>query len=367
MRIKNGLVFDPSHKMVKKDLCFENGIITGSSNSGEYDAEDCYVLPGFIDTHIHGAGGVEFYASDFTGDLKPALDWLCSEGVTSILLTLATETKEEYIEDCKRVRDTNDDRILGIHGEGPFVNPVRMGGMHPDRLQNPNLEIPKLMNEYSGGLLKIFSMSPELDGAPEVASELVKMGVKVSLAHSDATFEEATKAVDNGATRATHLFNAMRPFNHRESGVMGCALTDDRVECELICDLHHVSAPAVKLAVKAKGVDKITMISDASFYAGVPEGTYIHNEREIIVADGFAKLANGTICGSACSLAVGAKNMFNLGYKPEEIAVMACVNPARAASCDNRGELKNGYRADVIVLDKEFNVKSVFVKGEQIK
>lgn len=367
MKIKNGLVFDENYKMTVKDLCFEDGIITDNSESGEYDATDCYVLPGFIDTHIHGAGGVEFYASDYTGDLKPALDYLCSEGVTSILLTLATQTADEYIEDCKRVADTNDDRIIGIHGEGPFVNPVRMGGMHPDRLQNPNMDIPMLMNEHSGGLLKIFSMSPELEGAPEVASQLVKMGVKVSLAHSDATFEEATRAVDNGATRATHLYNAMRPFNHRETGVMGCALTDDRVECELICDLHHVSAPAVKLAVKAKGIDKITMISDASFFAGVPEGKYIHNGREIIVEGGFAKLSNGTICGSACSLAVGAKNMFNLGFKPEEIAIMACVNPARAAGCNNRGELKKGYRADVIVLDKEFNVKAVFVNGKQFK
>lgn len=367
MKIKNGLVFNIEHKMEKKDLCFENGIITDDSLSGEFDAEGCYVLPGFIDTHVHGACGVEFYSSDYSGDPKPALDYLASQGVTSILLTFATSSPDEYIADAKRAKDANDDRILGIHGEGPFVNPIRKGGMHPDRIQKPCKEIPDLIQNHSGNMLKVFSMAPELEGAEEIIKYLLDMGVKVSIAHTDATIEEAKKAVDLGATRVTHTFNAMRPFSHRDAGIIGCALTEDRLDCELICDMHHVSPTAVKLVVKAKGIDKVTMISDCSFFCGVPEGKYMLNGRELYVEGGFAKLPDGTIAGSACSLATGAKNMFDLGYKPEEIAVMACVNPARAAGASDRGELKIGHRADIIILDKEFNVKHVFVKGEQIR
>lgn len=367
MRIKNGLVFNCEHKMEQKDLCFENGVITESSVSGEFDASGFYVLPGFIDTHIHGANGIEFYTSEYQGDPTPALDYLSTQGVTSILPTFATCRTEEYAEDTKRLMTTADDRILGIHCEGPFVNPVRMGGMQPEKLQLPNMEVPKVIQQNSGNMLKIVSMAPELEGSKEVIKELVTMGVKVSIAHTDASFEEATEAVDMGATRVTHTYNAMRPFSHRDAGILGCALTDDRLHCELICDMHHVSPAAVKLVVKAKGIDRVTMISDCCFFCGVPEGKYDFNGRELYVEGGFAKLPNGTIAGSACSLAVGAKNMFKLGFTPEEIAVMACVNPARAADAKDRGELKAGYRADIIILDKEFNVSHVFVKGKQVR
>ncbi len=367
MKIKNGLVFSSDHTMEQKDLCFENGIITEASSDGEYDATGCYVLPGFIDTHIHGAYGVEFYECDYSGDLKQSLDYLTKCGVTSILVTLATEQYEEYIIDCKKVVEANDDRVLGIHCEGPFVNPVRKGGLRPSAIKAPDETLPALLQEHSGGRLKIMSLSPELEGADKVIAACLKEGVKVSMAHTDASYEQAKAGIDKGITRATHTYNAMRPFNHRDAGPIGCALTDDRVDCELICDLHHVSAPAIKLAVKAKGIDKITMISDTSFFCGVPEGKYMLSGRELIVEGGFAKLPDGTISGSACHLAVGAKNMFNLGYTPDEIAVMACVNPARAAGAYDRGELKLGYRADIIILDKDFNVKDVFLKGEQVK
>ena len=366
MKIKNGLVFDEQHRMSQKDLCFENGVITELSEYGEYDATDCYVLPGFIDTHIHGANGVEFYSSDYQGGLQTALDYLSSVGVTSILVTLATESIEEYKKDCDNLLATGDDRILGIHCEGPFINPVRKGGLMLDKIQEPNVDIPIFLNAYSGGLLKIISMAPELNGAEKVIRVCCDLGIQVSLAHTDATYEQAQAAVNQGVFRATHLYNAMRSFNHRETGVLGCALMDDRVNCELICDLHHVSAEAIQLAVRAKGIHNITMISDSSFFCGMPEGRYMIDGQEIWVSDGFARLGDGTIRGSACSLADGAKNMYDLGYKPEEIAIMSCVNPAKAAGCKDRGELKVGYRADVIVLDKDFKVKAVFVKGKLI-
>ena len=366
MKIKNGLVFSADHTMKSRDLCFENGVITENSLDGEYDATDCYVLPGFIDTHIHGAGGVEFYECEYSGDLKKSLDYLTKCGVTSILVTLATEQYEEYVIDCQKIVKAADDRVLGIHCEGPFVNPVRKGGLRPSALKSPDKSLIALLQEHSGGMLKILTIAPEVEGAKDVIDECVKQGVKVSMGHTDCSFEQGQEGIEWGVSRSTHTYNAMRPYNHRDPGPIGCALTDDRIDCELICDLHHVSAPAIKLAVKAKGVDKITMISDTSFFCGVPEGTYPFGERELIVKGGFARLPDGTISGSACPLSVGAKNMFDLGYTPAEIAVMASVNPARAADATDRGELMEGYRADVIILDKDFNVKDVFLKGELV-
>lgn len=364
MRIKNGCVFGADHKMQRMDLCFENGVITHDSTSGEYDASGCYVLPGYIDTHIHGANGVEFCISD--QDVKPALDWLSSKGVTSVLVSFATQTNEEYIRDSQKIANLHDERIVGIHAEGPFINPVRGGGLLHNRIQKPNIKTVQLIQKHSGNMLKILSMSPELDGAQEVIEYCRQNGVAVSMAHSDATFELATEAIDRGVTRATHTYNAMRPFNHRQTGVLGCALTDDRVTCEMICDLRHVSAPAIKLAVKAKGVDRITMISDSSFFAGLPEGEYDYCGQVCFVEDGVCKLPDGTIRGSALCLADGAKNMFDLGYSPEEIAIMACVNPAKACHCTDRGELDIGKRADIIILDQDFIVKTVFLAGQML-
>ena len=366
MRIKNALVFTGEHTMEKKDLCFEGGVITGESVSGELDASGCYVLPGFIDTHIHGAFGVDFYSSGHSSDPRPAIDELSKRGVTSILMTFACEKYDEYIEDIDNVLGIGDDRVAGIHFEGPFVNPEKKGALDPSCIAAPDTDTARKLYERCRGLLKIMTVAPEIEGAPELIRALCEMGVKVSIGHTNASAEVARAAVDIGASRSTHTYNAMRSLSHRDPGVLGLVLTDERVCCELICDMCHVSPEAVKLAVRAKGCDNITMVSDSSFFAGLPEGEYEMRGKRIIVKGGVSMLENGTINGSASTLADGAKNMFDLGFSPAEIAIMAAVNPARAAGLSDRGELKDGYRADVIVLDREFKVKHVFVKGERI-
>ncbi|MBO5253290.1 MAG: N-acetylglucosamine-6-phosphate deacetylase [Clostridia bacterium] len=367
MKIINGLVFGADHKMHEKELCFENGVITEVSAADDvYDAAGCYVLPGFIDTHIHGANGVEFYGAE--GDLKPALDWLTLEGVTSVMPSMATDYPEGLVRAVDRIVGQHDDRIIGIHAEGPFINVIRKGGMAEERIQAPSAALTEEMYVHSKGLLKLMTMAPELPGTEEVIEVCKKYGIKLSMGHTNATYEEAKAGVDAGFSRATHTYNAMRPLNHRDPGILGLALTDDRVTCELICDEHHVSPPAMQIVVRCKGPEKVTMISDNSFYAGLPEGEYGSEDgRKMFVKDGFCKLENGTICGSAVSLAVGAKNMFARGFKPEEIAVMACVNPAKAADCADRGELIPGMRADVIVLDKTFTVQAVFSAGKRVR
>ena len=365
MRIFNGKVFGADHKMHDKDLCFENGIITASSESGEFDASGCYVLPGLIDTHIHGARGLSFMSADL--DLSPALDWLCSQGVTSIMVTTACQSPEALKKVCESIKNINDSRILGIHAEGPFVNPVRKGGMTAEAIQTPNENLPEMMYEASGGLLKIMTLAPEIEGAEEAIKKCVDLGILVSIGHSDATYEQAKKAVEAGASRLTHTFNAIRPYNHREPGALGYALDDEKVHCELICDLYHVSAPAVRLVLKLKGHENVTMISDSLFFCGMGDGEYVRGGKTMYVKDGLCTLQDGTINGSTRCLFDGAKNMFELGCTPEQIAVMASVNPAKAAGSTDRGELIEGYKADILIVDSEFNIKAVFTEGKRVR
>ena len=365
MRIYNGKVFGADHKMHDKDLCFENGIITASSENGEFDASGCYVIPGLIDTHIHGAKGIGFMSAD--QDFTPALDWLSTQGVTAVMVTTACQTPEALKNACEAIKNMNDSRILGIHAEGPFVNPVRKGGMNADAIQIPDEKIPEMMYEASGGLLKIMTLAPELDGIENVIKKCVYLGVLVSIGHSDATYEQAKKAVEAGATRLTHTFNAIRPYNHREPGALGYALDDEKVHCELICDLYHVSAPTIRLVLKAKGYENVTIISDSLFFCGMGDGEYVRGGKTMYVKNGLCTLADGTINGSTRCLFDGAKNMFELGYSPEQIAVMASVNPAKAAGCKDRGELIEGYKADVLIVDSEFNIKAVFAEGKRVR
>lgn len=365
MKICGGKVFCSDHKMHLKDLCFSNGVISKTSESGEFDATDCYVIPGLIDTHIHGAYGVEFWKSE--DDMTPALDWLAENGVTGIMPSLACEYPDELKADIEKIVKLDDSRVVGIHSEGPFINPERKGGMDGNRILSSDTAFLEDMYRSSNGLLKIMTIAPEVNNSDSVVRKCVELGIKVSMGHSNATYEETKKIVDNGASRLTHTFNAMRGYNHRETGILGCALEDDRVNCELICDLYHVSAPAIKLVVKLKGCDNVTMISDSSMFCGLGDGEYSVSGRTIYVENGLCRLKDGTIAGSSRSLFDGARNMYNLGFPVEKIALMASVNPAKATDCPDRGELIEGYRADILVVDRNFNLKAVFLQGERVR
>jgi len=364
MKIVGGSVFGIDHKMHDTDLCFEKGVITGTSSGGEFDATGCYVLPGLIDTHIHGTNGVCFYWSDDA--LTPALDWLTRHGVTGILPTTCSETMEELEHDLAHLTRTGDDRILGVHAEGPFINPEKAGGMRKNRIQAPDCSTLEQMWKASNGKLKIMTLAPEMEGAEQVIKACTKLGIHVSMGHSAATYEQAALGVEWGASRLTHTFNAMNGFNHRNPGLLGLGLDDERVKCELICDLHHVAAPAIRVVLRAKGAQGVTMVSDGSMFCGMGDGEYDVGDRKVYVKNGLCTLKDGTISASSKCLSDGARNLFRMGVKPEDIAVMAAVNPAKACGCTDRGELEVGRRADVVVFDQTFDVKAVFLKGERV-
>ncbi|MDO4743069.1 MAG: amidohydrolase family protein, partial [bacterium] len=210
-------------------------------------------------------------------------------------------------------------------------------------------------------------VAPELEGAEELIRWASSNGVAVEIGHSAATYEQAMKAIEWGATLATHLFNAMSPLHHRDPGIPGAVLMDPRVTCELIADLGHVAGAVVKLACAAKGADGINLISDSCTAAGVSDGEYTQPDgRKIFVKDGLARLENGTIMGSASSILDGVRNLVSLGIDLAVAVGMASTNPARCIGLSDRGVIATGKRADLAVLDKNLHVQCTFVGGKPV-
>lgn len=373
MLIKNGLVLNgETNRFEQTDLLINDGIIS-SFEKGEaqeiFDAEGMYVISGFIDTHIHGCVGVEFASPD--EDFTKARQWLASEGTTAFAATVRALPPERVISAEKNIlreakREVLGARIEGINLEGPFVSLQKSGVMNPpDICCKP--ETVKLFAEEAQGLLKIMTIAPERENACEAIKTATENGVNASIGHTDATYDQACNAIEAGATRATHIFNAMRPLSHRETGVLGAVLTDSRVNCEMICDFVHLDEATIRIVYGLKGYKNITLISDTGFMSGLGDGEYVVDGRKRIVKDGVCRNAEGRIAGSCVSMLAGARNLLKMGFPLEEISVMASLNPARALGIEDKtGSVELGKYADLIVCDKELNIKAVFVKGKRI-
>ena len=376
MKIKNGMVLmGESNRFEPVDMYISEGRIcsfgAGQAVSGEeFDAEGLYVIPGFIDTHNHGCVGVEFASED--EDFEKARVWLAGQGITGVAPTVrAMEVEPTVAAERNILREagkaSKGARILGIHLEGPFVSHSRAGAMSPpDIVCGP--EALRRMAEGAQGMLKIMTFAPERENAAEVIRTAGELGIKISLGHSDATYETAMRAIETGASRATHTFNAMRPLYHRETGILGAVLTDDRVCCEMICDFVHLDEAAIRIVYRLKGAENITIISDSGYMTGLGDGEYKVGDHEQvrIVKDGVCRTAGGCIAGSCVSMLAGARNLLRMGIPLEEVSLMGSLNPARALGADDQvGSLAEGKAADVVVCDEELNIKAVFVGGKR--
>lgn len=374
MIIKNGKVLLSDFVFKKTDISICGDIINDigalDANDESFDAEGLYVLPGFIDTHIHGVNNVEFASpnSDFT----PALRYEAEHGITSIAPTTRTLPVEHICRAFDNIRRESlrkaGARIIGIHAEGPFVSPSRKGAMNPEYMKKPEISDIDLLISHGGGLFKLLSMAPEIDSGFSVIRYAAEHGITVSLAHTDADFELARGAVDAGASQATHIFNAMRPFNHRDVGVLGECLTDDRVKCEMICDFIHLSSVCVSMVYRQKGAGLINLVSDTGMVSGLPDGEYTVDGRTRILKDGVLRLKDGTIAGSGKTVYDGVKNLFSLGIPLEEISRMASYNPAKTMGAEHiTGTIAPGFRADIVCLDSQLEIKAVFADGIRYK
>lgn len=329
------------------------------------DGQGNYLSPGFVDIHNHGNSG--FDIMDSTAEALDKIgEYHISNGVTSYLGTVITSSNEDMIKAMENIVNYNNiSNIVGIHLEGPFFNKIKKGAQPEKHIRLPNKgDIEKIL-EISGNKLKMVSLAPELDGAIDLIRFFKENNIPISMAHSYATYEEAKKGIENGITIATHLFNGMRDFNHREPGIIGASLTDDRVFCEIIYDRFHLHDIAVKIALGMKGYDKIILVSDAMMAAGLDDGEYILGGQKVFVQSNKPRLDDGSIAGSTLDLRKAVYNLIEyLDIPIKEAVKMASLNPAAAIYMDKEiGSIEIGKKADLIIFDDKINIKKVFLGG----
>ncbi|HWH05504.1 MAG TPA: N-acetylglucosamine-6-phosphate deacetylase [Gaiellaceae bacterium] len=317
-------------------------------------------VPGFVDLHVHGFGGVDFAAADAEA-WRHAAAALVAAGTTAVQPTFVTAPEEDLLASLRAVPlEDVGLRLLGCHLEGPFLSPGRLG-MHPAAARrDPDLAL--LERLLAAGPVTEVTLAPELPGALELVDALVARGIAVSCGHSDATATEAAAAFDRGACSVTHLFNAMRPFGHRDPGLAGAALARDGVVCELILDGHHL-APEAALVAWSAARGRIALVTDAVEAAGVGDGRFRLGATPIVVRDGVARREDGTLAGSVLSPAQAVRNAVGLGIPLAEAVDAATRVPARVLRRDDVGSIAPGRPADVVVLDDRLEVVRVLLGG----
>ncbi len=374
-RFENARVYVAGRGFVNTDLFFDTRtrVIGRCDTAAEVIPlpTGCRVVPGFIDTHIHGAGGADTMDASQEA-LATMAKTLVREGTTSFLATTMTASREDtraalsaaaaYIASAP----TNGARLIGVHMEGPCLSEKYAGAQPRAYMEMPTVSYFDEMCEAATGCVRMVTIAPELDGAEPVISHLVAQNIAVSVGHSDAGVEDIHTAVCAGLSGVTHTYNAQRPMHHRELGVVGSALMMDPLRCELIADGIHVSVPAMHLLFKVKGVGGVTLITDAMRAKGCGDGVGDLGGQTVYVKNGEARLADGTLAGSVATMNNCVKNVVHLlGRSLEEAVRCATENPARALGIeDTYGVIKEGAVADYAVLDKDMNVIMTIRDGE---
>lgn len=371
MILKNGLVMDETFTLRKCDLQIENGKIAAIADSLDGDnileLNGQYVLPGFIDSHMHGAMGCKI--DDVDPDLSKITRYEATQGVTSIAISTVCSDFDHLLRQIDLAAEAagkhEGAKIAAIHAEGPFINPGKKGAMDEKFILLPSRERLEQMIKHGKGLLRLITLAPELEGSLELISYAVEHGLTVSMGHTNATYEQAQAAIKAGATQTTHTFNAMRAYSHREPGILGAALTDPAVCCEMICDHTHLHPAVLKMLYQLKGAEGINIISDSEYGAGIDAEEIVVNGEVRYIRDGVMLLADGTIAGSASSMLYGIQNLLADGVPMEDVSRMTSLNPAKTLKIDQlTGSISVGKAADLVVLDENYNVQFTYVNGE---
>lgn len=332
------------------------------------------LVPGFIDLHVHGGNGSDVMDASFDAFIN-LTKTLAEEGTTRFLATTMTASSEHIEQTLEKIRDFilsewayEGAKIQGIHLEGPFLAPTKVGAQSAEYLLPLNIETVKKWQELSNNLIKIVTLAPELPGSDEFICELKKNGIIASMGHTAATYEEAINAIDVGCTHATHLFNAMTPLHRREPGIALAALLSEKVYTELIVDNVHLHPAIVQMVFRLKEKNKITLITDAMRAKCLANGIYDLGGQAVTVADGIPRLNDGTLAGSVLKMNSALKNfMQNTGCSLEEVIPMTSENAARALGIFSKvGSITVGKVADLVVLDPELNVVLTISEGKII-
>ncbi len=374
--IINGKIVLPDQVICGKALAFDakSGKIAGivdavPTGADVIDADGNYVAPGLVDIHIHG------YLGEDTSDAKPEgirkmAYGVAKNGVTAFLPTTMTVAKDEIVAALNAVRGLKEEsktwegaEIIGVHAEGPFINPSKKGAQAEENILTPDAEFIL----ENADIITSVTLAPEMDKDHACIKRVVKeSNVLVSMGHTGATFEEAMSAVADGVRHTTHLFNAMTPLQHRNPGVVGAALASD-VTVEVIADTFHINPGLYSIIARAKG-DKMVLITDCTRAGGMPDGEYDLGGQPIFLKGIECRLADGTIAGSVLKLNDAVKNVLDHTSLPvHEVFKMASLNPATAIHCESRiGSLEEGKDADIVIADENINIVRTIKKGRTI-
>jgi N-acetylglucosamine-6-phosphate deacetylase len=347
--------------LVPGDLAFSDGCLAEvalSRRNGRGIA-----VPGFVDLHVNGFGGVDFAAADTEG-YRQAGEALLATGVTAFQPTFITAPESDLVTALRRLpSEPIGPRMLGAHLEGPFLAPERLGA-HPEAARR-DPDPPLLERLLEAGPIAQVTLAPELDGALGLIDLLHDRGVVVSCGHSDATAAEAERAFERGVRTVTHLFNAMRPFSHRDPGLAGAALARDDVVVQVILDGEHLADEVVKMIWKA-AAGRVALVTDAVAATGVGDGQYRLGGVDVEVRDGVARRASdGVLAGSVTTMLEGIRQLHALGAPLAEAVAAATSVPAHVAGLGS-GVLRSGGAADAVILDDRLEIQAVFVGGKEL-
>lgn len=378
--LEKGCILTPQGRVEPGTLLIEGARIAAHlapdeavpAEAARRDATGLTLVPGFVDAHVHGGNGWQLDTDDAASLLHYAR-WAPRTGVTSFLPTTLGLPMARLAGIAAAVRaameaqrdGTAGAHILGVHAEGPFLNPVRPGALSPDWMQAPSRQAVETIIEGFGGLLRRMTLAPELPGALDLVRVLRHGGVQVSAGHSDASFEQAVTAFENGVTSVTHLFNAMPPLHHRAPGLTGAALLPG-VCCEIIPDGIHVHTGALQLVRAAKSPAEVLAVTDAMQAAARPDGEYYLGSQRVTVRDGAARLASGALAGSTLTADRGLRLLVReVGLSLGDAVTMLSTTPARMAGAEaTKGRLLPGFDADVVALDADLRVAWTMCRGE---
>ena len=373
MIIRNADIYTEDHRFLKGTVAVENGRFISNAEADEtdsrsVDAEGFYMIPGLIDIHFHGCRG-----ADMCDGTEQALDVItayeASVGVTSICPATMTIPKNELLAVMKNAGEYKyhgGSHLVGINMEGPFISPSKKGAQAAENIMHCDYEYFSRLQKAANGLIKLVDIAPEEPGAMEFIDR-ANGEVVISLAHTASDYDTARKAIEHGASHATHLYNAMPPMNHRNPGVIGAVRDSEKCHVELICDGVHIHPSVIRATFAMFGAERMILISDSMRATGLEDGEYTLGGQPVTVRGNLATLHDGTIAGSATNLMDCMRFAVKEAGIPLETAVMcATENPAKEIGIFHEtGSIAAGKKADFVLLDKELNVIGVYIDGKE--
>lgn len=375
-----GMVYTKDYVFMPREVLIEDGVIAKvlHCETDELTPEEQarYLIPGLVDVHFHGAAGYDF-CDGTTEALQAIVEYENKHGITTIcpatmtlpvaelerILTTAVEWKTEQNIMTEATSKIHSQSLRGIHLEGPFIAKEKKGAQKEEHIISVDKEILNGLQDKADGLIKLVTIAPETEGAMECIRDL-KDEFHFSIGHTVADYETAYKAFEAGADHVTHLYNAMKPSNHREPSVAEAAADDSNVFVELICDGIHLHPSVVRNAFRIYGDDRVVLISDSMRATGMTDGEYTLGGQEVAVKGALATLADGTIAGSVTNLYECMKQTISMGIPKESAIKAATINPARSIGADKEvGSIEVGKRADILVVDENLGIETIMIGG----